>query len=478
MQTSSLSTSVIQKSGEMLLIGSSSSDPFSNIIVDPRTGVSTWSYKGSELQGATPGLICPLGITGDHLLISTKDRPLINVFAIHNRDRFHQKAVLSGIVTSMCTTSDGTFLFASIRTQIYIWLLTTGELLSVTDAHYQDISVILLSSDESMLFSSSNDGAIHCYLVSDLVSSDRDIIVEPCRKWRAHSLAIRGLVITHGSNPRIASCGLDHVASIHSVSLDACLLKISADRPLTACALDPAESRLFLGSDLGNIAQLNLYSMIGKQELLIQTVDEKNENIPVFNGHSEEITVLVVNGDGSLLASGDASGKYCIWDIVSKQCLKVSTMRGSISTLRFIPNWSSLTSSEYVSRWKPVFNLQRNPSNGQTISIMESSVKDDHTDFWHAQSDDLIGKAIFEMSDNQTVKKGKIPKKQQKISPSNVVEDLRNDVIMIEDDSETTSLDEKDSETVKKLREEITRLKKINAQLYEFATKELLVNKD
>ena len=47
---------------KVLLISASSPDPYSTIIVDPRTGVSTWSFKGSELQGAATASVAPLGL--------------------------------------------------------------------------------------------------------------------------------------------------------------------------------------------------------------------------------------------------------------------------------------------------------------------------------------------------------------------------------------------------------------------------------
>ncbi|VDP10674.1 unnamed protein product [Heligmosomoides polygyrus] len=351
----------------MLLVAGSSNDPFSVIVVDPRTGVSSWSYKGSELQGAAVGFAVPLG-DGDHMLVSIKDRPLIHAFAVHPRDRYHQKAVVGGVISALCTTKDGSVLFAAIGTQIFVWLLSSGELLSIIDAHYQSISRLSLSSDESILFTASTDGTLSCYLISDMVSQDRDHTVEPLCKWRAHTLAVCGLSVSAGANPRVATCGLDHVATIHSVSLDDVLLKISADRPLTACVMDPSESRLFLGSDTGNIAQINLYGLNDVRDLLVQVADEKNERIPVFNGHCSEITALCVNGDGSLLASGDSSGKYCIWEISSRQCLKVSSMRGSISSLQFVADWPSITATERVSV-HPVLELQRNLTKGEKITM-------------------------------------------------------------------------------------------------------------
>lgn len=46
-----------------------------------------------------------------------------------------------------------------------------------------------------------------------------------------------------------------------------------------------------------------------------------------------EIKRLDVNHDGSLLASGDAGGKYMIWNIVNGQCLKTSSMKGTLTTV-------------------------------------------------------------------------------------------------------------------------------------------------
>uniref|UniRef100_A0A0K0CWJ8 WD_REPEATS_REGION domain-containing protein n=1 Tax=Angiostrongylus cantonensis TaxID=6313 RepID=A0A0K0CWJ8_ANGCA len=352
---------------QKLLVACSSNDPFSVIVVDPRTGVASWSYKGSELQGATVGFVDSLGVNGDHLLVSIKDRPLIHAFAVHPRDRYHQKAVVSGVISTFCTNKDGSLLFASIAAQLFVWLLSTGELLAVVDSHYQAITCLSLSSDESLLFTASKDGSTHCYLVSDIISSNRGSTVEPIRKWRAHTLAISGLSVSNGTNPRVVSCGLDHISAVYSVSLDEILLKVSTDRPLTACKLDPAESRLFLGSDTGSIAQINLYDLVSR-DLLIQVSDEKNRRVPIFNGHSDEITVFSTNGDGSLLASGDSSGRYCIWEIVSKQCLKVSSMRGSISSLKFVPSWRSTYVADHASA-HPMFELKRSISGLEKISM-------------------------------------------------------------------------------------------------------------
>ena len=46
---------------QLLLVSSSSTDPFSTLLINARTGVSAWSHKGSELQGGRIGRAKPLG---------------------------------------------------------------------------------------------------------------------------------------------------------------------------------------------------------------------------------------------------------------------------------------------------------------------------------------------------------------------------------------------------------------------------------
>ncbi|KHJ80143.1 WD domain, G-beta repeat protein [Oesophagostomum dentatum] len=261
-------------------------------------------------------------------------------------------------------------------------------------------------------------------------------------------------------------------------------VKISADRPLTACLLDAAESRLFLGSDTGNIAIINLYSLESQREILIQVADEKNEKVPVLNGHCDEITTLSINGDGSLLASGDSAGKYCIWDIISRQCLKVSSMRGPISSLRFVPNWPSITASEHVSI-HPVFDLQRNTTKGEKIYIMPHNGNDEDNKLWHDEVDRLIASTLKEMKASEQYKsKGKAKSKKKK-KGNTLVGDDDSDIVVLDEDtvdapqescpscSSGVSIPKEAKELIEKQRQEIQKLKRINAELYSFMANEM-----
>ncbi|CAD6198206.1 unnamed protein product [Caenorhabditis auriculariae] len=498
-----MTSSIGSRTAELLVIGSSGVDPNSTIVIDPRTGVSSWSFKGSELQGAPTGNVEMCGADGEHMIVSIKGRPLVHFVGVHPRDRFHHKVVLPGPVTSFCTSSDGKLLLAAIRKQIFVWNLVSGELLSVTDAHYQDISQICLSDDGSLVITASLDGSINVYTLIDLISVDREHSVLPIRKWNSHTLAVRSLKTTTGDrNPRIISCGMDHIACIHSITTDSVIFKVSSDRPLTCCTIDPADSRLFLGTDTGNIAQINLYkNFVG--DVLIQTSDEANRNFPILNGHSDEISSMCMNADGNLLASGDSSGRYCIWDVVSHQCLKVSSMRSTIATLKFVPNWPVFTAPDYsvATHARPNCSLQRDVTRLTRIAINISADLNQQKEEWKTIIDDNIERLLN--SFNAT---GSHMPTATAEEPSDDVEiiDPSDEVIVIEEEIAPTigkkgkkkrknvngnakangsitkeevlleSPAPSDVAEIVRLREEVASLKAANERLYMFAASEII----
>lgn len=105
--------------------------------------------------------------------------------------------------------------------------------------------------------------------------------------------------------------------------------RISADRPIVACTMDQAESRLFLGTDQGQVAVVNLYMECQPKEKMITTSEGKfSEKLKIVENHKVEIAKLALNTDGSMLATGDIEGNYAIVDMRSLQCLKQNSMRG------------------------------------------------------------------------------------------------------------------------------------------------------
>uniref|UniRef100_A0A1I8AAK1 WD_REPEATS_REGION domain-containing protein n=1 Tax=Steinernema glaseri TaxID=37863 RepID=A0A1I8AAK1_9BILA len=419
---------------ERLVVAAESSEAYSALIVDPKTGSSTWSLKGNELYGATLGQVVPVGQAGEHLLLTVPDKPLLHVIAVHNRNRLHQKSVTPGPVRFATTTRDGAIVFCAIGAQIFAWMLHSGDLLAIIDAHYQAITKLLLCADDSILVSCSQDGTVNVYLVADIISGGLSGAVEPYSSWTAHGLAVTDMCVTLSQNPRILTCSADHSAVLRGLSLPEPLLKVCADRPFTACAMDPAESRAFLGTDKGAIVQVSLFSAVESREYLISTHDE---TFPIFVGHSAPVTRIVVNADGSTMASGDQSGGYFIWDVLSRQCLKESSMKASISTLFFTSNWPSLNDNDYK-KSDITFGLLKKTknTNAMMIPILSNGLSEQN-------AEDIV---------EWFLERNPIDKKE----------------VQKPDDSADRT---KDAETIAALKKDIAKLKKANKELFEYAKK-------
>uniref|UniRef100_A0A914X001 Uncharacterized protein n=1 Tax=Plectus sambesii TaxID=2011161 RepID=A0A914X001_9BILA len=201
---------------EQVLITCQSADPFSTLVVSPQTGAAVWSYKGSELQGAITNLAAPVGVNGDYLAVTTKDKPMLHIVAVHIRDRTHQKSVLPGIARALAVHPSGTVVCCAIDEKIYTWMLTTGQLLTIISAHYQPVSHLQFVSDGSALVSAGDDGIVQIWLLTDLMTPhDAGLMKpEPLRKWSPHSVPVTGLFVTSGGvNCRILSCSSDQTAS-------------------------------------------------------------------------------------------------------------------------------------------------------------------------------------------------------------------------------------------------------------------------
>lgn len=454
---------------EYLLVAGESSDPFTTSVFDPKTGSSVWSLKGSELQGAITGCVQPLGENGDFLVIAAKNKPLLHTIAVRSGDRFHVKSVLSGPLSNVAVSSDGAALFGTSGPNLFTWMVGTGELLSVVNAHYQPVSCIRVSSDDRLLISGGEDGTVKVFLVADLMSWELGGIegVKPFREWRPHSLKVKDVCVTHLCNARVLSCSDDHTAAFYSVSMNECLVKISGDRALTCCVIDPAESRLFLGTDTGSILPINLYSLEGKSERIITTAPG---TVEIFSGHNAEVRRLDVNHDASMLASGDAGGLCCIWDITSCQRLRVFNAKGSICTLRFVLNWTSVRELDKPNKMTPLPTLQRSrldASAPKKIVLCGKKRSDGPADA--GLSIEEMDKLIADLLHNRPTAGVGIDLVKRHRQENNTGEEINAEQSRIRVPSESDSVVMEEEETVEALKRRVAELTKVNKEIYTFA---------
>uniref|UniRef100_A0A0N4Z4M8 WD_REPEATS_REGION domain-containing protein n=1 Tax=Parastrongyloides trichosuri TaxID=131310 RepID=A0A0N4Z4M8_PARTI len=367
-----------KSSDELLLISCNNADPFSTLIIDISSGSAIWGLKGHEFRSGNGCQdVTPLGMDGDFMMCTENEGKWLHIISINSKNRFHQVSHLNEPLDNMIVNNEGSMLFGTAGSKVYVWQISNGCLLALFDDHYQKITHIKISSDDTLLFTGSADGNVHVYSVTDLYSFYKNPNTKPTPlfEYRPHSLSITGMAITGGENPRIITCSDDHSLTIYSLSLKRVLLKVTADKPLKCCAIDLPESRLFVANDVGGVAIINLYDIENTTEKLIVTTGETT-SVPILEGHEGYVTSMAINTDGSILATGDVLGGYRVWDIASKQTLKTSNMKSGVRTLKFVPNWESLHSTTYVLPKRKFTYFQRilGDPNGIITAVTDSSM--------------------------------------------------------------------------------------------------------
>ncbi|KAJ8493956.1 hypothetical protein OPV22_015677 [Ensete ventricosum] len=154
------------------------------------------------------------------------------------------------------SSKDGIYLAGGAPAgNVYIWEVTSGELLKIWPAHQNPLSCLAFSHDGTLLVSASEDGVIHVWSMIRLVQT--------------------------------------HVFS----------------SPVTAIASDPQEQLLFAGCMDGRILvdELNL----GLEEAPSAVSEDSSR---FLGGHKDCITTLSFSLGGKWLISASKDGTACIWD--------------------------------------------------------------------------------------------------------------------------------------------------------------------
>jgi hypothetical protein len=94
--------------------------------------------------------------------------------------------------------------------------------------------------------------------------------IKPIGGHNFHSLPVNDLFISNGTQPRILSVSDDHLAVLFSLTTQQILLKLSTNQPLTSCCMDPAETKIFIGSITGGIRIIDIQTEVKKNKFFDQ----------------------------------------------------------------------------------------------------------------------------------------------------------------------------------------------------------------
>ncbi|XP_073681660.1 WD repeat-containing protein 18-like [Garra rufa] len=137
---------------EVVLSADSAGQLFNCAAFDPHSGSEFLSYRGGNTSSRALTVL-----NGEYILGAQLGKNFINVWEIQRKDQLQQKIVCPGIVTCLSASPDGLYVLAGIAEAVYLWEMSTGNLLAILSRHYQDVSCIRFTDDSSHFVSGGKD---------------------------------------------------------------------------------------------------------------------------------------------------------------------------------------------------------------------------------------------------------------------------------------------------------------------------------
>ncbi|KAG2464203.1 WD repeat-containing protein 18 [Polypterus senegalus] len=341
---------------EVVVCTDSASQQLNCAVYDLHSGNNLLSYRGGSTSAH-----CLAILNGEYLLGAQLGKNFINVWEIQRKDQLQQKIICPGVVTCLTASPNGLYLLAGIVESIYVWEVSSGNLLALLSRHYQDVTCIRFTDDSSHFISGGKDNLALVWSLNSVLQTEPTRSSEPRHVWTRHSLPVTdihcGLM---GPQARVATASLDQTVKLWEISSGELLLSVLFDVGIMSVTSDPCEHYLFCGGSDGNIFQVTLCSQGIQRDETFQADREGNQ---VFKGHRNLVTCLSVSMDGTLLLSGSHDETVNLWDIQSKQCLQTMNHKGPVTNAFIMPAPANMfypDSRPSISL--PVFSRHLNPS--------------------------------------------------------------------------------------------------------------------
>lgn len=418
---------------EVIITSDSSNEHWSVAAWDPRTGSILSSYKNAgALSHRT------LQVLSDSYLIGADlTKPRIHVWPLNsNTPVANLRLTTPGKVTALSCTPNGAYIVAAISEKLFLWQVCNGRLLGNLSQHYQTVSCLSFTKDGSIFASGAEDGLVFVWSLFRVLNDDRPT---PLHAFSHHSLPVKDLQFGHGgARGRLCSVSLDRTCNIYDPASGLLLLTLVFDVPLTSVCMNARETDLFVGCTDGDIYRFNLHEPPRGIEHHVQIrKDGNSEGVIVFQGHKSTVVSLSISIDCRYLLSGSADGQAHVWDIASHQVLRTIDHKGPITAAFYAKHYEHFR----VNDLKPALhlcNLQRISDDTGKESVIQVISRD-------RSSMDVLNFDSY--ADNGFNSEGSGDPTGRKLLG---------------------------------MREEIVRLKKINAAIYQYSVKSILnkVNDD
>ncbi|GLI62042.1 hypothetical protein VaNZ11_004624 [Volvox africanus] len=336
-------------------------------VCDLRAGEITKSWKGNFSQKG----VCVLG--SDFFAAAQADKPNVQFFCL--QDHAQTRALVAETVSVLTATADGHYLAGGCNNgTIYLWELCSGRLLRAWPAHFKGVTALLFGSGASLLLSGGEDTMLHAWLLADLLDPALDgdrgppmvANPKPLHSWCDHTLQVTAMAAGVGNAAAVlASASLDRTVKLRRLG-DGCQLRSQAlPAAINDILLSTGEETLYAAGADGIVYAVALATDAGSQNAITDAVMTGSDargfldaqdggSYHIFVGHSRPVTCLALASldsglgcsseeahfrHGEVLVSGSEDGTVRVWDLYSRQAVRVITITGKapIKSIQVLP---------------------------------------------------------------------------------------------------------------------------------------------
>lgn len=312
---------------------------------DLGTGTQLSQYKTNS-----SGRLCALG--HDYFVAAQNAKDSVHFWTWH-KDQVLQRSFTQESLTAVAASPNGAYLAAGGNSgTIYVWDTASGALLRSWPAHYKAVSCLVFSDTGGVLVSCGDDTLVCAWLLAEVLDLQRDnpaaaaaaamttARVEPLHTWSDHTLPVTCLHLGMGEGSAVlVTASLDRSVKLWALATGQLLRSLTLPAGVTSVTLDAGEHVLLAGCADGSIYEVSLVGTQQQQQLQGVTRGPAaaagaagssagagvvgGPGSCCYEGHTKAVSCLVVTPDGEQLVSGCEDGTVRVWDLRSRQCLRV-----------------------------------------------------------------------------------------------------------------------------------------------------------
>lgn len=277
-------------------------------------------------------------INNEFLITANNSKPLLHIWPVNSQEQVSGlRFVVPGKVTALAVSPDGVYCVAAVSEIIYIWKISSGDMLAMLSRHYQSVTSLVFTDDGSHFASAGQDGMMLVWKLSSILTASGYSNQEtaPLYSFSDHTLSITDVFIGKGGMRALAaSVSLDRTCRIYDLASGTLLLNLVFPEALTSIAIDNLDTKVYVGTIDGNIFEFSLQAPPRTREYHLnhETLTTKQR----FIGHKSAVTTLSVSLDGESLLSGSNDETVHFWHIPSKQIIRSIPHKGPITNAKFI----------------------------------------------------------------------------------------------------------------------------------------------